>query len=60
MKKQTKTEAVNENHSQLQLNPVALREKALEALAKAKELDAKKIAAGKKWVRIDHRTEVLR
>lgn len=45
--------------SGLELNAVAQREKALEVLAIAKKQEAKKIAAGKKWYRVDHKTEIL-
>lgn len=60
MKKHTKADVEKDNKSYLETNPVVLRTKAQEALIKAKELDAKKMAAGKKWIRIDHKTEVLR
>lgn len=60
MKKHTKADVEKDNKSYLESNPVAQRTKAQEALAKAKALEAKKMAAGKKWVKIDHRTEVLR
>jgi hypothetical protein len=59
MKKDTKEQLAKEsifNDS----NPIIQKRKALLALKKAKELDANKIAAGKKMVRIDHRTQVLR
>lgn len=49
-----------DNLSYLETNPVALREKAIEVLAIAKKQEAEKIAAGKKWTRIDHKTEVLK
>lgn len=38
-----------DNKSYLETNPVAQRTKAQEVLAKAKKLEAEKIAAGKKW-----------
>lgn len=49
-----------DNHSYLESNSLSQRNKALEALAKAKEVEAKKIASGKKWVKIDGKTEVLK
>jgi hypothetical protein len=60
MKKDSKDDLLKDNKSYLETNPVAQRTKAQEVLIKAKELEAKKIAAGKKWVRVDDRTEVLR
>ena len=48
-----------DNKSYLEINPIAQREKALEVLAIAKKQEAEKIAAGKKWYRIDHKTEIL-
>lgn len=60
MKKHTKAEAEKDNRSYLETNPTFQRTKAQEALKKAKELEAKKLASGKKWVKIDGKTEVLR
>lgn len=61
MKKDTKADVAKDNRSYLETNPVALRSKAQEVLAKAKELEAKKIAAGKKWeVSPDGKTSYLR
>ncbi len=60
MKKHTKADVDKDNRSYLQTNPKDLREKAKEALAKAKALDVQKMANGKKFVRVDHKTQVLR
>lgn len=60
MKKHTKEQVLKENEAAMQLNPEYQKQKAKEVLKTAKEIEAKKLAAGKKWVRIDHRTEVLR
>jgi hypothetical protein len=49
-----------DNNSYLHLDRPDEKTKAQEALEKAKALEAKKMAKGKKWVRIDHKTEVLR
>lgn len=60
MKKHTKEQVIKENQAAMQLNPEYQKQIAKEVLKRAKEMDAEKIASGKKWVRIDHRTEVLR
>ena len=60
MKKHTEDQSKKENKSYLELNPVAQINKAKEAVKKGKAQDAKKIAAGKKWVVLDNRTRVLR
>ncbi|MCI2229558.1 hypothetical protein MC378_10300 [Polaribacter sp. MSW13] len=60
MKKDSKQKLEKDNRSYLETNPSVQRSKALEALVKAKKLEAKKMAAGKKWTRIDGKTEVLR
>ena len=60
MKKDTKQAAKKDNHGYLCLNNLADKTKAAIALAKAKDLEAKKLANGKKWVRLDAKTEVLR
>jgi hypothetical protein len=49
-----------DNKSYLHLDRPDEKNKAQQALAKAKALEAKKMANGKKWVRVDHKTEVLR
>tara|TARA_R110002033_G_scaffold161603_1_gene198212 strand:+ start:2008 stop:2187 length:180 start_codon:yes stop_codon:yes gene_type:complete len=49
-----------DNLSYLEVNPRGEREKALEVLAKAKEQEAAKLAAGKKWYKVDNRTEILK
>lgn len=59
MKKDTKKELEN-NSIFNESNPVVQKNQAQKALAKAKEIEAKKIASGKKWVRIDGKTEALR
>jgi len=50
MKKHTKADVEKDNRGYLETNPVAQRSKALKALEKAKQLEEKQIAAGKKWV----------
>ena len=61
MKKDTKEQLEKDNRSYLETNPRAQRSKAQEALIKAKELEAKKIASGKKWeVSPDGKTSYLR
>lgn len=61
MKKESKQKKEKDNRSYLEVNPRALRAKAIAALAKAKEIDAGKIAAGKKWViSPDGKTSYLR
>ncbi len=61
MKKHTKADVAKDNKSYLETNPVAQRSKAMEALEKAKALEAKKIAEGKTWhVSKDGKTSILR
>lgn len=61
MKNNIKDIKNKDNRSYLEINPTAQRNKALEALAKAKKVEADRIAAGKKWyVSADHKTSVLR
>lgn len=49
-----------DNRSYLEVNPTSQRAKALEALAKAKKVEADQIAAGKKWhVSVDGKTSRL-
>tara|TARA_R110002126_G_scaffold78629_1_gene195627 strand:+ start:13896 stop:14162 length:267 start_codon:yes stop_codon:yes gene_type:complete len=59
MKKDTKEDLAN-NSIFNESNPVVQKSKAMQALEKAKALEAEKLANGKKWVRIDHKTEVLK
>jgi hypothetical protein len=60
MAKLKKTTPEKDNTSYLEVNPRNLREKALQALEKAKALEASRLANGQKWVRINVKTEVLR
>lgn len=61
MKKDSKQKIEKDNRSYLETNPRALRSKAQEALIKAKEIEAGKLAAGKKWhVSPDGKTSYLR
>lgn len=50
MSKETKIPEDKDNRSYLQPNPIMQKNKAQEALAQAKMLEAKQLAAGKKWV----------
>lgn len=60
MKKHTKSDLEKDNKSYLETNPVAQRTKAQEVLAKAKELEAKQLASGRKWqVSKDGKTSYL-
>lgn len=59
MKKNIKELVVKESIFN-EINPSIQKTKAAKALEKAKELEAEKLASGKKWVRMDHKTEVLR
>lgn len=59
MKKESKEQHEKDNKSYLETNPVAQRTKAQEVLKLAKEQEKAKIAAGKKWQRVDHKTEKL-
>jgi len=60
MKKQSKQKIEKDNRSYLEVNPSVQRNKAKVALAKAKEIEAKQIAAGKKWhVSPDGKTSYL-
>jgi hypothetical protein len=61
MKKDSKQKIEKDNKSYLETNPVVLRSKAQAALKKAKELEAQKMAAGKKLhVSPDGKTSYLR
>jgi hypothetical protein len=61
MSKEKNIPEKKDNKSYLETNPVVLRSKAQEALKKAKALEAKKMAAGKKWhVSADGKTSYLR
>lgn len=43
---------MNDNTIQIENNPKRLRKQALEVLAKAKELEAKRLASGAKWQQV--------
>lgn len=61
MKADSKQKQEKDNRSYLETNPIAQRNKAKEALQRAKELEAKKIASGKKWhVSADGKTAILK
>jgi hypothetical protein len=49
MKRESKQKIEKDNRTYLETNPRALRSMAFAALAKAKELEAKKIEAGQQW-----------
>jgi hypothetical protein len=49
MKIESKRKIEKDNRTYLETNPRAQRSLAFAALAKAKELEAKQIASGKKW-----------
>ena len=49
MKKDTKEQLAKETIFN-EMNPIVQKSKAMQALKKAKELEAKQIAAGKKWI----------
>jgi hypothetical protein len=60
MKKDSKQKIEKDNRSYLEHNPAAQRTKAHAALAKAKEIEAQQIAAGKKWhISADGKTSYL-
>jgi hypothetical protein len=60
MKYDSKQKVEKDNRSYLEANPIAQRTKAFEALAKAKLVEAAKIASGKKWfVSTDGKTSRL-
>ncbi len=60
MKKETKEQFEKDNKSYLESNPATQRAKAQKVLKRAKEQDAEKLAAGKKFVKLNPRTRVLR
>lgn len=60
MKKNQKPSEKKDNNSYLHLEEPNHKSKAMQALAKAKALEAEKLASGKKWLRINAKTEVLR
>ncbi|MEX6627546.1 hypothetical protein PG913_08385 [Tenacibaculum pacificus] len=60
MKKETKETLEKDNKTYLESNPIGQRDKAQKVLEKAKAQEMAQLALGKKWIKVDGRTEVLR
>lgn len=60
MKKNKKKPGEKDNTSFLEINPGIYKEQALKALEKAKKLEKEQLKEGKRSVRLDRKTIVLR